>query len=92
MKRLILFAIVGTVLASCSSRTGHLTGTLGRVPYHPQIPMGMVYIPAGGYQMGENDGDMPFLHQTRAKRFPFRHSTLIKLKFRTMSTVNSLIG
>ena len=27
----------------------------------------MVYIPAGSYQMGENDGDMPFLHQTRAK-------------------------
>ena len=67
MKKLVLFAVVGIVLASCSSRTGHLTGTLGRPVYHPQIPLGMVYIPAGGYQMGENDGDMPFLHQTRAR-------------------------
>ncbi|MDG1147765.1 MAG: SUMF1/EgtB/PvdO family nonheme iron enzyme [Crocinitomicaceae bacterium] len=67
MKKLLLFAIISTVIASCSSRTGHLTGALGRTPYHPQIPMGMVYIPSGSYQMGENDGDMPFLHQSRAK-------------------------
>jgi len=67
MKKLLLFAIIGVVLASCSSRTGELTGALGRPIYHPQIPLGMVYIPSGSYQMGENDGDMPFLHQTRAK-------------------------
>ena len=67
MKKLLLFAIVSVVLAACSSRTGHLTGSLGRPVYYPQIPLGMVYIPAGSYQMGENDGDMPFLHQTRPK-------------------------
>ena len=67
MKKLLLFAVVGAVLASCSTRTGHLTGSLGRPVYHPQIPLGMVYIPAGGFTMGENDGDVPFLHQTRAK-------------------------
>ena len=27
----------------------------------------MVYIPSGAYQMGENDGDVPFLHQTRPR-------------------------
>ncbi len=27
----------------------------------------MVYIPSGSYIMGENDQDVPFLHQTRAK-------------------------
>ena len=67
MKKILLFAVIGAVIVSCSSRTGHLTGTLGRSPYHPKIPLGMVYIPAGAYQMGENDADVPFLHQTRAK-------------------------
>ena len=67
MKKLLLFALVGVVLASCSTRTGHLTGSLGRPVYQPQIPLGMVYIPAGGFTMGQNDGDVPFLHQTRAK-------------------------
>ena len=67
MKNLLVVGILSIVLASCSSRTGELTGALGRPVYQPQIPLGMVYIPAGSYQMGENDGDMPFLHQTRAK-------------------------
>jgi len=67
MKRLLLLFIAGTILTACSTRTGHLTGAQGRPVYHPSIPMGMVYIPAGAYQMGENDGDMPFLHQTAAK-------------------------
>ena len=67
MKKLLLFALVSVVLASCTSRTGHLTGSLGRRVYQPQIPLGMVYIPSGAYQMGENDGDVPFLHQTRPR-------------------------
>jgi len=67
MKKLLLIGLVGVVLASCSTRTGHLTGAMGRPVYHPEIPLGMVYIPAGSYQMGENDMDVPFLHQTRAR-------------------------
>lgn len=67
MKKLLLIGLVGVFLASCSSRTGHLTGTLGRQVYHPEIPLGMVYIKGGSYQAGENDADVPFLHQTRAK-------------------------
>ena len=67
MKKLLLITLVGVVLVSCTSRTGHLTGALNRPVYQPQIPLGMVYIPSGSYQMGENDGDVPFLHQTRAK-------------------------
>jgi sulfatase modifying factor 1 len=67
MKKLLLIGLVGALLVACSSRTGHLTGTLGRPVYHPEIPHGMVYIKAGSYQMGENDADVPFLHQTRAK-------------------------
>ncbi|HNS42592.1 MAG TPA: SUMF1/EgtB/PvdO family nonheme iron enzyme [Taishania sp.] len=67
MKKLLLIGFVGAIFASCQTRTGHLTGTLGRPVYHPQIPLGMVYIKAGSYQMGEDDQDVPFLHQTRAK-------------------------
>ncbi|MCE2682006.1 MAG: formylglycine-generating enzyme family protein, partial [Cryomorphaceae bacterium] len=67
MKRLLLIGFAGALLASCSTRTGHLTGALGRPMYQPEIPLGMVYIPAGSYTMGENDQDVPFLHQTRAK-------------------------
>jgi formylglycine-generating enzyme required for sulfatase activity len=67
MKKLLLIGFVGAIFASCQTRTGHLTGTLGRPVYHPQIPLGMVYVKAGSYQMGEDDQDVPFLHQTRAK-------------------------
>src|SRR5690606_38388004 len=67
MRKLLFILLTGAFLAACSSRSGHLTGTLGRPVYHPEIPLGMVYIKAGSYQMGENDGDVPFLHQTRAK-------------------------
>jgi formylglycine-generating enzyme len=66
MKKLLLFTLL-LVIAACSSRTGHLTGTLGRQPFNPEIPIGMVYVPAGSYNMGENDEDVPFLHQTRVK-------------------------
>lgn len=67
MKKLLLVGLIGVVLAACSTRSGHLTGVLGRTVYQPEIPLGMVYIPAGSYNMGENDQDVPFLHQTRSK-------------------------
>jgi hypothetical protein len=67
MKKLFLVGLVGVLLAACNSRSGHLTGVIGRTIYQPEIPLGMVYIPSGSYNMGENDEDMPFLHQTRAK-------------------------
>lgn len=67
MKKLLFLSIVGLVLTACSTRTGELTGVLGRAPYHPQIPLGMIYIPSGGFNMGQSDQDVPFLHQTRTK-------------------------
>ena len=67
MKKLLLIGLVGLILASCSTRTGHLTGVLVRPMYYPEIPLGMVYVPSGAYNMGENDQDVPFLHQTVAK-------------------------
>ncbi|MDX1652284.1 MAG: SUMF1/EgtB/PvdO family nonheme iron enzyme [Brumimicrobium sp.] len=67
MKNLVVISLIGIILVSCSSRTGHLTGVLGRQPYYPEIPLGMVYIPSGSYVMGQNDDDVPFMHQTIAK-------------------------
>jgi formylglycine-generating enzyme required for sulfatase activity len=67
MKKLLLIGFAGAMIASCTQRTGHLTGVSGRPIYQPEEPLGMVYIPSGGFQMGENDQDVPFMHQTRAK-------------------------
>ncbi len=67
MKKLLLVVLIGIFLGACSTRSGHLTGVLGRRVYQPEIPLGMVYIPSGSYNMGENDQDVPFLHQTRSK-------------------------
>jgi formylglycine-generating enzyme required for sulfatase activity len=67
MKKLLLVVLIGIFLGACSTRSGSLTGVLGRRVYQPEIPLGMVYIPSGSYNMGENDQDVPFLHQTRSK-------------------------
>jgi formylglycine-generating enzyme len=67
MKKLLLVGLIAIFLVACKTRTGHLTGVLGRKIYQPEIPLGMVYIPSGSYNMGENDQDVPFLHQTRSK-------------------------
>jgi len=67
MKKLLLLGFIVPFLMGCPSRSGHLTGVLNRPVYQPEIPLGMVYVPSGSYNMGENDQDVPFLHQTRAK-------------------------
>ncbi|MFN5416843.1 MAG: SUMF1/EgtB/PvdO family nonheme iron enzyme [Flavobacteriia bacterium] len=67
MKKLLFVGLIALLIASCQSRSGSLTGVLGRPIYQPEIPLGMVYIPSGSYAMGENDQDVPFLHQTRSK-------------------------
>ena len=67
MKKLLLLGFVGTIFASCSEQTGELTGVSGRPIYVPEVPLGMAYIRAGGYQMGEDDQDVPFLFQTRPR-------------------------
>jgi formylglycine-generating enzyme required for sulfatase activity len=67
MKKLVVFSFIGLFLASCSTRSGNLTGVLDRGTYYPEVPLGMVYIPHGGYVMGQNDQDVPFLHQSISK-------------------------
>jgi formylglycine-generating enzyme len=67
MKKLLFISIIGVMLFSCTTRTGHLIGVQGRRDFYPEVPLGMVYIPGGSFQMGQNDQDVPFLHQTRTK-------------------------
>lgn len=67
MKRLFIIGLVGVLLGACSTRSGYLTGVLGRQPYYPEIPLGMVYIGSGSYTMGQNDDDVPFMFQTNPK-------------------------
>ncbi len=67
MNKLLLLGFIGLLIASCSTRTGHVTGVLNRPIYQPEVPLGMVYVKQGAFNMGENDQDVPFLHQTRTK-------------------------
>lgn len=67
MSKVVLLGLIAIVIASCSTRTGHVTGVLGRQLYQPEIPLGMVYVKGGAFNMGENDQDVAFLHQARQK-------------------------
>jgi len=71
MKRIFVFALAGLFFASCDPVDGNLVGVKGRDTFYPDIlgpgkvPYGMVYIPAGAYQAGQNDKDIMGLHTTR---------------------------
>lgn len=68
MKNLLYFAIVAATLVSCGSGSrGELVGVLGRETWYHNDPFGMLYIPAGSYEMGQSDEDVPFVHYTRTK-------------------------
>lgn len=71
MKRIFVFVLVGLLFASCDPVDGNLVGVKGRDTFYPDIlgpgkvPYGMVYIPSGAYQAGQNDKDIMGLHTTR---------------------------
>ena len=67
MNKLLLLGFIGLLIASCNTRSGHVTGVLNRPLYQPEVPLGMVYVKGGAFNMGESDQDVPFLHQTRTK-------------------------
>jgi hypothetical protein len=68
MKKLLYFAITLFLGTSCSDGgRGEVIGASGRgLWYHPD-PYGMLYIPAGGYTMGQSDQDVPFVQYSRSK-------------------------
>lgn len=73
MKKLISFLFVLTFLYSCSDVEGNLVGVSGRDTWYPDVlgpgkmPLGMVYIPSGAFQSGEDDEDIMGLHTARKK-------------------------
>ena len=68
MKKLLYFAITLFLGTSCSDGgRGEVIGASGRpLWYHPD-PYGMLYIPAGGFTMGQSDQDVPFVQYSRSK-------------------------
>ncbi len=68
MKRLMFFSIGLIILSGCGGgASGDLTGVLGRPDWYQNDPFGTVYIPAGSYNMGASDQDVPWSHTTRSK-------------------------
>lgn len=67
MKRAGLILLVAVAFASCNLGNGELIGVQGREPWYQPDPFGMLFIPMGSYNMGENDQDVPrsFTAQTR---------------------------
>ena len=73
MKKLISFLFVLTFLYSCSDVEGNLVGVSGRDTWYPDVlgpgkmPLGMVYIPSGAFQSGEDGEDIMGMHTARKK-------------------------
>jgi formylglycine-generating enzyme required for sulfatase activity len=73
MKKLFcLFALL-SIFYSCNEVEGNLVGVKGRDVFYPDVlgpgklPIGMVYVPSGAYQSGEDDEDIMGLHTARKK-------------------------
>ncbi len=69
MKKLLLFYVAAVLtLYSCNQGgRGELVGVQGRPTWYQNTPYGMLYIPAGSYNMGPGDQDVPWAHTSRAK-------------------------
>jgi gliding motility-associated lipoprotein GldK len=64
----IMYAALLLVLAGCGSgNKGELTGVTNRESWYQSDPYGMVFIPAGSYNMGPSDQDVPFALTTQSK-------------------------
>ena len=68
MKKILYLIVMVTIFSSCMEGSrGELTGVYGRsLWYHPD-PYGMLYIPAGSFNMGQSDQDVPMAHYSRTK-------------------------
>jgi len=68
MKKLLLLLSIITLLSSCGDKgRGHLIGVQGREEWYQPDPFGMLNIPGGSYNMGNNDQDVPYAHVTQSK-------------------------
>lgn len=61
MKKIVLFFSIALLFSSCkNSGNGELIGVQGRDGFYQATPYGMLFIPAGSYQMGPSDQDVPY--------------------------------
>ena len=69
MKKLLVLVIIVTILNGCVSTGGNgdLTGVVGRSPFDDIPTYGMTFIPAGSYNMGPNDQDVPWAMTAETK-------------------------
>ena len=69
MKNIIYIAFISVVLlSSCAGGGGgELVGVYGRTLWYHPDPYGMLYIPAGSFNMGQSDQDVPMAHYNRTK-------------------------
>lgn len=68
MKIILLYSLGMVALAGCGgSGNGELTGVLHREKWFQPDPFGMVYIPAGSFNMGPSDQDVPYAVTAQSK-------------------------
>jgi len=68
IRKVLLFSLVLLAVAGCKSgNKGELTGVPHRERWYQADPYGMVYIPAGSYNMGPSDQDVPYSLTTQSK-------------------------
>lgn len=73
MKKYLSFLFVLSFMYACSDIEGNLVGVSGRDTWYPdvlgpgKVPLGMVYVPSGAYQAGEDDEDIMGWHTARKR-------------------------
>ncbi|NTW33387.1 MAG: SUMF1/EgtB/PvdO family nonheme iron enzyme [Bacteroidetes bacterium] len=68
MKKILLFLSVILLVSSCgSSDNGFLVGVQDRAIWYQPDPYGMLFIPAGSYNMGNSDQDVPYAQISGSK-------------------------
>ncbi len=60
MKRVGVIVLLAIVVSGCSVGSGELIGVQGREVWYQPDPFGMLFIPMGSYNMGNNDQDVPY--------------------------------
>ena len=63
-----LYSFILLILAGCGSgNKGELTGVTNREKWYQSDPYGMVFIPAGSFNMGPSDQDVPYAVTSQGK-------------------------
>lgn len=67
MKAITFCCFIIILFASCGGDHGELVGVQNRPKWYQSDPYGMVYIPAGSFNMGPSDEDVPYSVVSQSK-------------------------